>query len=104
MNKYNQIAVDNKKNTGTKQKYFLVIHSLIVCITGWTENTTFYSQCYPWNRGHRQHPEVLGVHVVQGNQELRQFQQHPAGGGSKQQKQGHIMQDCQTLFLSKNGI
>lgn len=41
-----------------------------------------YSQCYPWVQGHQQHPEVLGVHVVQENQELLQLQQHPTGGST----------------------
>lgn len=48
---------------------------------GWLRGE-LYSQCYPWVQGHQQHPEVLGVHVVQENQELLQLQQHPTGGST----------------------
>lgn len=44
----------------------------------------FDLQCFPWLRGHQQHPGVQRVHGVRGIQELQQLQQHPIGGSTEQ--------------------
>lgn len=36
-----------------------------------------YSRCYPWDRGHREHPEIQQDHESRGNQEHQRYHRHP---------------------------
>lgn len=69
------MTVADRKQTKIKSKIF-----------HYSEQTEFYSQCYPWVQGHQEHPEVLGVHGLLGIRGLQQLQQHPAEGIREQEK------------------